>query len=225
MMDRTSGNDSDGQLVQVPAGALYLEGNLSIPQDARGIVLFPYGIEGEQRISYTVGIGQLFQRAGLATLLVELLTPEEKRLDAETAFFRENVDIMHRRIIGIANWLTEASQTQNLRVGYFGTGVTGAAALIAAVHRPDLVIAVIAANGRIDLAREYLSRVESPVLLLVGERDTQGVDANRQALEQLRGDKRLETVAGVASIFEDPNTQEEVAQLAIPWFKRHLGLG
>ena len=84
-MDRTSGNNNDGQLVHVPAGALYLEGNLSIPQDARGIVLFPYGIEGEQRTSYTVGIGQLFQRAGLATLLVDLLTAEEKRLDAETA--------------------------------------------------------------------------------------------------------------------------------------------
>ena len=224
-MDRTSGNNNDGQLVHVPAGALYLEGNLSIPQDARGIVLFPYGIEGEQRVSYTVGIGQLFQKAGLATLLVELLTPEEKGVDAETAFFRENVDIMQQRIIGIANWLSEDSQTQNLRIGYFGTGITGAAALIAAVHRPDLVIGVISASGRIDLAREYLSRVESPVLLLVGERDTEGVDANRQALEQLHGDKRLETIAGATSIFENSNTQAEVAQLVIPWFERHLGLG
>jgi dienelactone hydrolase len=172
-----------------------------------------------------VGIGQLFQRAGLATLLVDLLTAEEKRLDAETAFFRENVDIMQQRIIGIANWLSEDSQTQNLRIGYFGTGVTGAATLIAAVHRPDLVIAVISASGRMDLAREYLSRVENPVLLLVGERDTQGVDANRQALEQLHGDKRLEIVAGTTSIFEDSNTQVEVARLVIPWFQRHLGLG
>lgn len=224
-MDTTSENDNDGQQIRVPAGALYLEGNLTVPQNARGILLFPYAIEGEQRISYTVGIAKMFQKAGLATLLVELLTPEEKRLDAETAFFRENVDIMQQRIIGIANWLSEDSQTQNLRIGYFGIGVTGAAALVAAVERPDLVIAVISASGRMDLAREYLSKVEAPVLLLVGERDTQGVDANRQALEQLHSDKRLETVTGASSIFEDSNTQAQVAQLVIPWFERHLGLG
>ena len=224
-MDTTSENNDDGQQVRVPAGALYLAGNLTVPQNARGILLFPYAIEGAQHISYTVGIAKMFHKAGLATLLVELLTPEEKRLDAETAFFRENVDIMQQRIIGIANWLSEDSQTQNLRIGYFGTGVTGAAVLVAAVERPDLVIAVTSASGRIDLAREYLARVESPVLLLVGERDTQGVDANRQALEQLHSDKRLEIVTGANSIFEDSNTQAEVAQLVIPWFERHLGLG
>lgn len=224
-MDTTSENNNDGQQVRVPAGALYLEGNLTVPQNARGILLFPYAIEGAQHISYTVGIAKMFHKAGLATLLVELLTPEEKRLDAETAFFRENVDIMQQRIIGIANWLSEDSQTQNLRIGYFGTGVTGAAALVAAVERPDLVIAVISASGRMDLAREYLSKVEAPVLLLVGERDTQGVGANRQALEQLHSDKRLETVTGANSIFEDSNTQAQVAQLVIPWFERHLGLG
>lgn len=224
-MDTTAENNNDGQQVRVPAGALYLEGNLTVPQNARGILLFPYTIEGAQRISYTVGISQMFHKAGLATLLVELLTPEEKRLDAETAFFRENVDIMQQRIIGIANWLSEDSQTQNLRIGYFGIGVTGAATLVAAVERPDLVIAVISASGRMDLAREYLSKVEAPVLLLVGERDTQSVDANRQALEQLHSDKRLETVMGANSIFEDSNTQAQVAQLVIPWFERHLGLG
>jgi len=224
-VDMASENSSYESPVLVPAGALYLEGNVCIPQDGRGIVLFPYGIESEQRVDYTVKLGQLFQKAGLATLLVNLLTAEEKALDAQTGFFRENIDIMHQRIIGIANWLSEDSQTQNLRICYFGCGVTGAAVLVAAVNRPDLVVAVASASARLDLARAYLTRVENPVLLLVGEDDAQGMDANRQALEQLHGAKRLETISGAANIFEDSNTQEEVARLAIQWFDRHLGLG
>jgi len=212
-------------LERIPAGALYLEGTLSIPADARGIALFPYNIESEQRISYTTGLAELMRRSGLATLLVDLLTSEEKALDAQTGFFRENIDVMQQRIIGIANWLSEDSRTQNLRICYFGAGVTGAAVLVAAAYRPDLVIAVAAAGGRIDLASNYLTRVETPILLLVGENDTQGMEANRQALEQLHSDKSLEIIRGATNIFEDPKTQEDVARIAAQWFERHLGLG
>jgi dienelactone hydrolase len=213
------------RLEHIPAGALYLEGTLSIPADARGIALFPYNIESEQRISYTTGLGELMRRSGLATLLVDLLTSEEKALDGQTGFFRENIDVMQQRIIGIANWLSEDSRTQNLRICYFGAGVTGAAVLVAAAHRPDLVVAVAAAGGRIDLASNYLTRVETPILLLVSENDTQGMEANRQALEQLHSGKSLEIIRGATNIFEDPKTQEDVARLAAQWFERHLGLG
>jgi dienelactone hydrolase len=212
-------------LERIPAGALYLEGTLSIPADARGIALFPYNIESEQRISYTTGLAELMRRSGLATLLVNLLTSEEKALDAQTGFFRENIDVMQQRIIGIANWLSEDSRTQNLRICYFGAGVTGAAVLVAAAYRPDLVIAVASAGGRIGLASNYLTRVETPILLLVGENDTQGMEANRQALEQLHSDKSLEIIRGATNIFEDPKTQEDVARIAAQWFERHLGLG
>ena len=219
-MDATSPSNSRDRFVRVPAGALFLQGSLRIPENARGIVLFPYGIENDQRISYTEGLARPLGEAGFATLLVDLLTPEEKGLDALTGFFRENVDILHKRIIGIANWLREGQETQNLRTSYFGTGVTGAAALIAAAMRPDAVVTVISVDGRIDLARNYLSRIYAPVLLIVGENDAEGKNLNRDALEQLHTEKQLETIGGAANLFGYTNTQEEVAQLAVKWLAR-----
>ena len=224
-MDTTSQGNNIDRLVQVAAGALFLDGHLTIPENARGIVLFPYAIENEQRVSYTAGLAWLLNEQGIATLLVDLLTPEEKALDKETGFFRENVNVLHQRIIGIANWLIETPETQNLRICYFGVGVTGAAVLIAAAERPDAVVTVIATAQRLDLARDYLPRVEAPVLLLGGENDSQANESSRLALEQLRAEKKLETIAGAGHLFEDTSTLEEVARLAIQWFEQHLRLG
>ncbi len=224
-MDTTSQGNNIDRLVQVAAGALFLDGHLTIPENARGIVLFPYAIENEQRVSYTAGLAWLLNEQGIATLLVDLLTPEEKALDKETGFFRENVNVLHQRIIGIANWLIETPETQNLRICYFGVGVTGAAVLIAAAKRPDAVVTVIATAERLDLARDYLPRVEAPVLLLAGENDSQGNESSRLALEQLRAEKKLETIGGAGHLFEDTSTLEEVARLAIQWFEQHLHLG
>lgn len=213
-------------LERIPAGALYLDGTLSIPENARGMVLFPYGIESETRISYTAGLAQLLRQFGLATLLADLLTAEEKALDAQNGFFRENTGIMQQRMIGIANWLSEDERTQNLRICYFGIDVTGAAALVAAVERPDLVVAVACAGGRLELARDYLSQVEVPTLLLVGEQDTAGINADRQALEQLHSsNKSLEVIKGATKLFEQSQTRTDVARLAAQWFERHIGLG
>ena len=224
-MDTTSQGNNIDRLVQVAAGALFLDGHLTIPENARGIVLFPYAIENEQRVSYTASLAWLFNEQGIATILVDLLTPEEKALDKETGFFRENVNVLHQRIIGIANWLIETPETQNLRICYFGVGVTGAAVLIAAAERPDAVVTVIATAQRLDLARDYLPRVEAPVLLLGGENDSQANESSRQALEQLRAEKKLETIGGAGHLFEDTSTLEEVARLAIQWFEQHLRLG
>ncbi|HYT29040.1 MAG TPA: dienelactone hydrolase family protein [Ktedonobacteraceae bacterium] len=224
-MDTTSQGNNIDRLVQVAAGALFLDGHLTIPENARGIVLFPYAIENEQRVSYTAGLAWLLNEQGIATLLVDLLTPEEKALDKETGFFRENVNVLHQRIIGIANWLIETPETQNLRICYFGVGVTGAAVLIAAAKRPDAVVTVIATAERLDLARDYLPRVEAPVLLLAGENDSQANESSRLTLEQLRAEKKLETIGGAGHLFEDTSTLEEVARLAIQWFEQHLRLG
>jgi len=224
-VDTTSQGNNIDRLVQVAAGALFLDGHLTIPENARGIVLFPYAIENEQRVSYTASLAWLFNEQGIATILVDLLTPEEKALDKETGFFRENVNVLHQRIIGIANWLIETPETQNLRICYFGVGVTGAAVLIAAAERPDAVVTVIATAQRLDLARDYLPRVEAPVLLLGGENDSQANESSRLALEQLRAEKKLETIAGAGHLFEDTSTLEEVARLASQWFERYLRLG
>ena len=182
-------------------------------------------IENEQRVSYTASLAWLFNEQSIATLLVDLLTPDEKALDKETGFFRENVNVLHQRIIGIANWLIETPETQNLRICYFGVGVTGAAVLIAAAERPDAVVTVIATAERLELARDYLPRVEAPVLLLSGENDSQANESSRLALEQLRAEKKLETIGGAGHLFEDTSTLEEVARLAIQWFEQHSRLG
>src|SRR5205085_933060 len=168
---------------------------------------------------------RLVREGGIATLLVNLLTPEDEVLDSETGFFRDNVDVQHQRIIGIANWLNEDQHTQNLRICYFGTGVGGAAALVAAAERPDLPISLVSVAARLDLAKDYLSKVEAPTLLLASENDTSSVNMNREGLEQLHGDKQLETISGTTNLFEQDNAQQEVARLATQWFERHLGLG
>jgi putative phosphoribosyl transferase len=221
LVDTTSETNNNERPVQVPAGAVILVGFLSIPEGARGIILFADATKSDQ-YKYTA---RLVREGGIATLLVNLLTPEDEVLDSETGFFRDNVDVQHQRIIGIANWLNEDQHTQNLRICYFGTGVSGAAALVAAAERPDLPISVVSVAARLDLAKDYLSKVEAPTLLLASENDTSSVNMNREGLEQLHGDKQLETISGTTNLFEQDNAQQEVARLAIQWFERHLGLG
>ncbi len=220
-MYTTSETNNNERPVRVPAGAVVLVGILSIPEGARGIILFADANKSDQ-YKY---IARLVGEGSIATLLVNLLTPEDEVLDNETGFFRDNVDVLHQRIIGIANWLNEDRRTQNLRICYFGMGVSGAAALVAAAERPDLPISVVSAAGRLDLAKGYLSKVEAPTLLLAGENDTSNVNMNHEGLEQLHGDKQLETIPGTTNLFEQESTQQEVARLATQWFERHLGLG
>ena len=220
-MNTPSETNNNERAVQVPAGAVILSGFLSIPEGARGIILFADANHSDQ-YKY---IAQLVREGGIATLLVNLLTPEDEAWNQETSFFRDNVDVLHQRIIGIANWLNEDRETQNLRICYLGTGVSGAAALVAAAERPDLPISVVSVAGRIDLAKGYLSKIEAPTLLLAGENDSSSVNMSREGLEQLHGDKQFETIPGTANLFEQENTQQEVARLAGQWFKQHLGLG
>jgi len=207
--------------MQVPAGAVVLPGMLGIPEGARGIILFADANKID-RYNY---VARLVREGGIATLMVNLLTPEDEVLNSETGFFRENVDVLHQRIVGVANWLNEHVLTQNLRICYFGTGVSGAAVLVAAAERPDLPVSVVSIAGRLDLARDYLSKVEAPTLLLAGENDTSSVNMNREGFEQLHGDKQLETIPGTTNLFEQDSTQQQVAKLATEWFERHLGLG
>ncbi len=220
-MDTISETNNNERPVQVPAGAVILPGMLSIPQGARGIILFADAKNSDQ-YKY---IARFVREAGIATLLVDLLTSEDEALDSETGFFRDNVDVLHQRIVGIANWLNEDQNTQNLRICYFGTDVSGAAVLVAAAERPDLAVSVVSVAGRLDLAKDYLSKVEAPTLLLAGENDTPSVTANRNGLEQLAGDKQFETIPGTTNLFEQENTQQQIAKLATQWFERHLGLG
>ncbi len=226
--NNTSGNSDDTQTVQVGAGALSLEGLLHIPAQAHGVVLLAQGSKHVESMSYVSGMAEAFHGAGLATLSVHLLTEDEEALDNETQFFRYNAGIFSQRIIGIADWLAETPATQNFVIGYFGTGPTGAAVLQAAAERPDIVHAVVTANGRIDLAQSALERVLAAVLLIAAEGNTEAVNMNCAALEQMQipiaANKRLETIAGDASMnmLDTPEMLHKVIELAGQWFSRHL---
>jgi dienelactone hydrolase len=197
-----------------------LAGDLTIPPDAKGIVLFAHG-SGSSRLSpRNRYVAQVLQRAGLATLLIDLLTPDEECQDQITAHLRFDIGLLAERLLGATSWLQSEPATRNLRIGYFGAS-TGAA-LVAAASRKNLIGAVVSRGGRPDLAGDALARVEAPVLLIVGANDGTVIELNQGALEQLPGEKKLEIIPGASHLFEEPGTLEQVADLASKWLSSHL---
>jgi putative phosphoribosyl transferase len=212
--------------VQVPAGALKLEGGLSIPEATRGIVLCAYGSASDQhsvRHGYT-RVAQALRDAGFAILLLILLTPDEVALDRKTGFFRSNVSIFSQRILGATNWLSQNYKTQarNYKIGYFAAGASAGAALIAAAERPDAVNAIVSCGGRPELAEPHLPGVVAPTLFIVGENDTLAMNVHRTALLRLRVDKQLESITGATDLFGEEGTLAEVTRLTRQWFERYL---
>jgi dienelactone hydrolase len=199
-----------------------LEGNLTLPEGARGIVLFAHG-SGSSRFSpRNYYVAQQLNREKLATLLVDLLSPEEEAVDLRTARLRFNIGLLAERLVGVTDWLVRQPDTRPLRIGYFGASTGAAAALVAAAERPQIVRAIVSRGGRPDLAGPALARVEAPTLLIVGGDDTPVIELNRAALAQLRCEKRLVIVPGATHLFEEPGALEEVARLARQWSERHL---
>jgi dienelactone hydrolase len=199
-----------------------LEGNLTLPEGARGIVLFAHG-SGSSRFSpRNCYVAQQLNREKLATLLVDLLSPEEEAVDLWTARLRFNIGLLAERLVGVTDWLVRQPDTRPLRIGYFGASTGAAAALVAAAERPQIVRAIVSRGGRPDLAGPALARVEAPTLLIVGGDDTPVIELNRAALAQLRCEKRLVIVPGATHLFEEPGALEEVARLARQWSERHL---
>jgi pimeloyl-ACP methyl ester carboxylesterase len=211
------------QLVQVPAGRARLDGELCIPSGARQLVLFAHG-SGSSRLSpRNRFVAEEFQRAGLATLLIDLLMRREEELDTVTAELRFDISMLAQRVIAIIDWLAELMPARSLNTGLFGASTGAAAALIAAAERPQRVGAVVSRGGRPDLAGAALSRVQSPTLLIVGGNDIAVVALNRDASQQMRCEKQLQVVPGATHLFEEPGTLEQVAELARDWFLRHPG--
>jgi putative phosphoribosyl transferase len=209
--------------VRLPAGAATLKGNLGIPKDARGVVLFAHGSGSGRHSPRNRYVAEVLREAGLATLLVDLLTPEEEEVDLRTRHLRFDIGLLADRLAGATDWLIENPDTQNLRVGYFGASTGAGAALVAAAERPGLVGTIVSRGGRPDLAGEALPRVTAPTLLIVGGEDELVIGMNREAMEQLRAEKKLEVVPGATHLFEEPGKLEEVARLAAGWFVQHLG--
>ena len=208
--------------VQIPTGSVQLEGNLNVPDGARGVVLFAHGSGSSRHSSRNRFVAKALQQAGLGTLLIDLLTSEEEAVDVRTRHHRFDIGLLARRLVDASDWLTQHPQTSGLRIGLFGASTGGGAALVAAVHRPDWIHAVVSRGGRPDLAGEALARVEAPTLLIVGGLDVPVIEMNREALEQLKAKKQMVLVPGATHLFEEPGTLEEVARLAADWFVEHL---
>jgi putative phosphoribosyl transferase len=212
----------DEQQVLVCADNVTLEGGLVIPQSAAGIVLFAHGSGSSRHSSRNRFVAQRLQKAGLATLLFDLLTLQEEEVDALTRQHRFDIDLLTRRLVGATNWLCQQPQASQLAICYFGASTGAAAALRAAAELPDKVSAVVSRGGRPDLAMTELPRVQAPTLLIVGGFDTQVIELNRQAQAQLNVENSLDIVPGATHLFEEPGTLEQVADLAINWFVGHL---
>jgi dienelactone hydrolase len=213
---------AEGGLVRVPAVGVMLEGNLAIPPRASGIVLFAHGSGSSRHSPRNRAVARALNEGGLATLLVDLLTPAEESVDEQTGHLRFDIGLLADRLVDAADWLTANEETRSLPIGLFGASTGGGAALVAAAQRPNTVRAVVSRGGRPDLAGAALSRVRAPTLLIVGGRDHAVIELNREAFERLRCEKKLKIVPGATHLFEEPGALEEVARLARDWFRRLL---
>jgi putative phosphoribosyl transferase len=209
--------------IRIPINSITLEGNLTIPEGAKGIVVFAHGSGSSRFSSRNRYVAQELQKEGLGTLLFDLLTAEEERIDMVTAHLRFNIDLLANRLVDVTNWLLSNPDTKKLNVGYFGASTGAAAALIAAKEHANVVKAVVSRGGRPDLAENALQDVKAPTLLIVGGEDFQVIEMNEWALNRLKVEqKELKIVPGATHLFEEPGTLEEVANLAGEWFKRYL---
>ncbi|HSK19186.1 MAG TPA: dienelactone hydrolase family protein [Longimicrobiales bacterium] len=210
--------DAAARAVHIDAAGVTLEGDLTVPGGATGVVVFAHG-SGSSRFSpRNRMVARTLHDAGMATLLVDLLTPEEELVDDRTRQLRFDIPLLADRLAAVTDWTGSHRGTADLTIALFGASTGAAAALIAAALRPEGVAAVVSRGGRPDLAGEMLARVQSPTLLIVGGLDEQVIELNRAALARLRCEKQLVIVSGATHLFEEPGTLEQVAGLARDWF-------
>jgi putative phosphoribosyl transferase len=214
--------DDIEQTMRIPVAGVVLEADVVVPQPAQGVVLFAHGSGSSRHSPRNVHVAEELQAAGLATVLVDLLTPDEERIDAVTGEMRFDIGLLADRLTALCDWIVEHDLTSGSGLGLFGASTGAAAALVAAAARPDAVAAVVSRGGRPDLAGPVLPTVRQPTLLIVGDRDPVVLDLNRLALRELGGEARLEVVPGATHLFEEPGALEQVARLARDWFVRHL---
>ncbi len=208
--------------MKIPVGNVIVEGTLTLVPGAKGVILFAHG-SGSGRFSpRNQYVAKEFNKANIGTLLFDLLTQEEEEEDIVTAEYRFNIPLIANRLIGATEWLRKDPKTKKLSFGYFGASTGAAAALIAAAKLPNEIAAVVSRGGRPDLAGEYLSVVMAPTLLLVGSLDTEVIELNQEAMDQMTAEKKLVLVPGATHLFEEPGTLEVVAKLSAEWFLRYL---
>jgi putative phosphoribosyl transferase len=210
------------QSVRIPAAGVELDAEVVVPQPAQGVVLFAHGSGSGRHSPRNTYVAGGLQDSGLATALVDLLTPDEERADAATARLRFDIGLLADRLTALCDWLVAHEVTAGLPIGLFGASTGAAAALVAAAARPDSVSAIVSRGGRPDLAGPALGSVHQPTLLIAGERDPVVLDLNRRAIRGLAGEADLAIVPNATHLFEEPGTLEQVAELARDWFVRYL---
>ena len=221
--ERAGEMNETGNRVEVVTSSATLEGELVVPGGAKGAVIFAHGSGSSRRSPRNQFVARELRQGGLATLLFDLLTPEEEREEAHTRHLRFNIELLADRLAGATDWLRQHPSASHLSFGYFGASTGAGAALVAAAYRPNDVSAVVSRGGRPDLAGRFLQQVEAPTLLIVGGEDTLVIEMNRDALVQMHGETRLEIIPAATHLFEEPGALEAVAQLARGWFVQHLG--
>ncbi|HET8548229.1 MAG TPA: dienelactone hydrolase family protein [Bryobacteraceae bacterium] len=215
MLDRAT-----ERAVSIPPHAL--NGDLVVPENATGLVIFAHGSGSSRLSSRNRYVARELNRGRLATLLMDLLTEDEERIDMRTRHLRFDIGMLADRLVNAAEWSGRDPDVRHLTIGYFGASTGGGAALVAAADRPLRVGAVVSRGGRPDLAGAALARVTAPTLLIVGGEDYPVIEMNEEAMRALRCEKRMEIVRGATHLFEEPGTLERVAELAREWFQRHL---
>jgi len=204
-----------------------IEGNLTVPNtidiSVKGIVIFAHGSGSSRHSPRNKYVAKVLNDAGIATLLIDLLTSKEEEVDDITREHRFNIQLLAKRLLAATDWISQNDKFKALKIGYFGASTGAAAALVAAAERTNLVYAIVSRGGRPDLARsEILNRIESPTLLIVGEKDKQVIDLNESALKQLtkiEKKKKIVIIPKATHLFEEPGTLEEVAKVASGWFQ------
>ena len=212
----------ESMTLQISAGSVTLTGDLEIPEDPCGLVLFAHGSGSSRSSPRNQAVAEILREAGMATLLFDLLTAHEEAEDAYSAHLRFDIGLLSRRLTIVTKVIADNPHSRNLRIGYFGASTGGAAALRAAAALGSTISAVVARGGRPDLAGEALAYVKAPTLLIVGERDEDVLRLNEQAFEKLRCAKSLAVVPHATHLFQEPGTLAEVARLAANWFRKHL---
>lgn len=205
--------------IQLPVDGILLEGNLSIPEDAKGLVIFSHG-SGSSRFSpRNTMVAEQLHKQGIATLLFDLLTAKEDAIYAH----RFDIELLTRRLMQTTNWVMQRHEVKNLPTGLFGASTGAASALNTAAQMGDTIKAVVSRGGRPDLSIPYLHLVKAPVLLIVGGMDVEVIDLNRKAMDKItKAEKEMKIVPGATHLFSEPGKLEEVARISASWFKKHL---
>jgi pimeloyl-ACP methyl ester carboxylesterase len=211
-----------GREISIQLDRVKLEGELHLARNAAGLVLFAHGSGSSRHSPRNQFVAQTLQRAGVGTLLFDLLTAEEEEADAFTGHLRFDIKFLARRLVAATRWALDETTTQDLHAGYFGSSTGAAAALVAAAEMGAAITAIVSRGGRPDLAGEALDRVTAPTLLIIGGNDRPVIPLNEKAYEQLHCEKALRIVSGASHLFEEAGALEKVATMASEWFVDHL---